>query len=85
MQLHGSKRIVRRAPYLPNPPKGYTGQNSTFSEHGHVAYQINGNHEMQLHGSQCFARRTPTPPPPYPNGQNVKILLFQNNVMLKTN
>ena len=26
-------------------------QNSTFSEHGHVAYQINGNHEMQQHGN----------------------------------
>ena len=26
------------------------GQKSTFSEHGYVAYQITGNHEMQQHG-----------------------------------
>ena len=30
----------------PDPWEGYTGQNSTFSEHGHVAYQIYWNHEM---------------------------------------
>ena len=29
---------------------GSIGQESTFSEHGHVAYQIKGNHEMQQHG-----------------------------------
>ena len=29
---------------------GSIGQKSTFSEHGHVAYQIIGNHEMQQHG-----------------------------------
>ena len=33
-------------------------QNSAFSEHGHVAYQFKGNHEMQLHGSKYFARRS---------------------------
>ena len=37
---------------------GSKGQNSTFSEHGHVSYQIKGNHQMQLHGSKYFARRT---------------------------
>ena len=40
------------------------GQTSTFSEHGSVAYQIKGNHEMQQHGSKYFARRSlPNPPP----------------------
>ena len=35
-----------------NPGLGSKGQNSTFSEHGHVAYQIKGNDEcskMQAH------------------------------------
>ena len=40
---------------------GSIGQNSTFSEHGHVAYQIKWNHEMQQHGSKYFARRPPMP------------------------
>ena len=30
---------------------GSIGQNSTFLEHGHVAYQFKLNHEMQQHGS----------------------------------
>ena len=37
------------------------GQNSIFLEHGHVAYQNKGNHEMQQHGSKSFARRPPSP------------------------
>ena len=48
----------------PDPWEGYTGQNSTFSDHGHVAYQINGYHEMQQHGSKHFARRSLPPPLP---------------------
>ena len=47
MQQHGSKYFARRP--LPPPPSdpgvGSKGQNSTFSQHGHVAYQIKGNHE----------------------------------------
>ena len=38
---------------LQTPPilgMGSIGQKSTFSEYGHVAYQITGNHEMQQHG-----------------------------------
>ena len=38
---------------------GLIGQKSTFSEHGHVAYQIKGNHEMQ----QLVANILPTDPP----------------------
>ena len=41
---------------------GLIGQNSTFSEYGHVAYQIKGNHKKQQYGSNFFARRpNPTP------------------------
>ena len=38
------------SPPPPLPPKGSTGQKSTFSEYGHIAYQITGNQEMQQHG-----------------------------------
>ena len=54
MQQHGSK-------YFAPPPTlvvGSLGQNSTFSEYGHV-----GNHKMQQHGSEYFAcRPSPTDP-----------------------
>ena len=62
---------------------GSKGQNSTSSEHGHAAYQIKANHEMQQHGSKYFASR-PHYFPLDPNGwgKKVKIQLFQNMVML---
>ena len=42
MQQHGSKYFARR----PTPLRmGSIGQNSTFSEHGHVAYLIKENYE----------------------------------------
>ena len=56
--------VANILPADPPPPTlgmGSIGQNSAFSEHGHVAYQIKWNHEMQQHGSKYFARR---PPPP---------------------
>ena len=40
---------------------GSIGQKLTFSEHGHVAYQIKGNNEMQQHGSKYFAGRPSSP------------------------
>ena len=43
MQQNCSKYFARRHPRS-------IGQKSTFSEHGHVAYQITGNREMQQHG-----------------------------------
>ena len=43
MQQHGSKYFARRP--LPDPAVGSIGQKSTFSEQGHVAYQIKENHE----------------------------------------
>ena len=57
---------------------GSKGQNSTFSEHGHVAYQIKGNHGY----SNMVANIMPADPPPDPGSQKVKIQVFQNMVML---
>ena len=60
---------------------GSKGQNSTFSEPDHVAYQLKGNHKMQQHGSKYFARRPPLPPHnPRGWGQKVKFQLSQNMV-----
>ena len=53
MQQHGSK-------YL-RPDTLDPGVGSTFSECGHVAYQIKANHEMQQLVSKYFARRPPSP------------------------
>ena len=63
---------------------GSTGQTSTYSEHGHVTYQIKGNHQMQQHGSKYFAPQIPYPPPPltWGWGQLTEIQLLQNMVML---
>ena len=54
MQQTGSKYFTRRLA-IPLPPTlgmGSLGQNSTFSEHGYVAYLIKGNYEIQ----QYFTR-----------------------------
>ena len=51
--------ILPADPLLPSPDPG-DGVNRSkfnFSEHGHVAYQIKCNHEMQQHCSKYFARR----------------------------
>ena len=70
MQQHGSKYFA--AYPLHTPPltlgMGSIGQLSTFSEHGHAAYQIkiNRNHLMQQHGSKYFAHRTTIPLLPDP-------------------
>ena len=74
MQQH-AVNILSTDPLPPPPLKGSTGQNSTFSEHSHVAYQSNGNYKMQQHCSQCFVRRAPLP-------RGVGLKLFQNMVML---
>ena len=46
MLEHGSKYFARRAP-TPSPVLWMRseGQNSTFSEHGHVTFQIKENQE----------------------------------------
>ena len=46
---------------------GFKGQNSTFLEHGHVAYQIKWNHEC----SNMVANILPAEPPD-PLGMGVK-------------
>ena len=56
MQQHGSIFFACR-PLLAYP-RGW-GQNSTFSEHAHVAYRIKGNHEC----SKMVATIVPTDPP----------------------
>ena len=53
------ENILPTYPLPQNPRDGTIGQNSTFSEHGHVAFQIKWNHEMQQHGSKCFVCRSP--------------------------
>ena len=57
MQQHGSKYLAHRPP--PNPGTGVKRSNSTFLEHGHVAYQIKGNHEC----SSMVANNLPADPP----------------------
>ena len=42
MQQHGSRSPLAPSLALVVESKG---QNSTFSEHGHVAYKIKGNHK----------------------------------------
>ena len=84
MQQHDNKYFTCRPPPSLTLGMGSIGQNYFFSEHGHVAYQIKGNHRMQQHGSKYFASR-PLPDPtlwPCCWGPKVKIKLFQNMVML---
>ena len=63
MQQHGSKYFASKPTSPTTLGIGSKGQNSTFSEHGHVAYNIKGNLEMQQHSSKYFACRPPTPDP----------------------
>ena len=57
MQQHASKYFACSPPPAPTPSLGMgsIGQTSNFSEHGHLAYQIKVNHQMQQHGSKFFA------------------------------
>ena len=60
---------------------GSKDQNPTFSEHGHVAYQIKDNHEC----SNMEENILPADPPPLDPGDEVsrsKSHFFQNMVML---
>ena len=63
MQQHGSKYFVLRPsppPLSPTLGMGSVGQNSTFSEHVHVAYQIKKNHKC----SNLVANILPADPLP---------------------
>ena len=49
--MKSSNMVDNILPTDPPPdPRGMgsIGQKSTFSEHGHVAYQIKGNHEFSI-------------------------------------
>ena len=62
IQQHSSNSFTRRT--SPNRTLwGSKGQNSTFSEHGHVAFHIKWNHEC----SNMVAILLPADPPPPPN------------------
>ena len=77
-QQHGSKYFACRTP----PPLALSkGQNSTFSEHGHVGYQIQGNDACSnMVANILLADPHLRRPPGW--DQKVKIQLFQNMVML---
>ena len=62
MQQHGNKYFASRQRPTHHPPALCVGQNSTFSEHGHVTYHIKGNHEW----SNMVANMLPTVPFLYP-------------------
>ena len=66
---------------MTHPLGGLTGwvkrSKIIFSEHGHVAYQIKRNHEMQQYVSKYFARRSTQP---WELGRQV---LFQSKLMLR--
>ena len=65
MQQHGSKYpYPQTSPLIPTPDPavGPIGQKSTFSEHGHVAYQIKWNHECSNMVVHIFSSADPTPP-----------------------
>ena len=62
MQQHTVANIL---PADPNPspsprPYGSKGRNPTFSEHGHVAYQVKGNHKCS-NTVTIFCPQTPPP------------------------
>ena len=64
MQQHGSN-YLNPDPH-PTLGMGSVGQNSTFSEHGHVAYQIKENHKCSI-----MDARRPLPHPIPDNGDEV--------------
>ena len=73
MQQHDRKCFAHRSPTNPlTLGLGSNCQNFTLSEHGHVAYQIKGNHEIQQHYN-----RRPLPHDPRGWGQTVKFNFFR--------
>ena len=61
MQQDGSKCFARRPPTTPHDPRGGV-LHLPFSEHGHVAYKIKGNHECSSMVAKYFGRRLRHPP-----------------------
>ena len=85
MQQHSSKYFsCRPHPFPLTFGMGSIGQNLTFSEHGHVAYQINGITKC----SNTVANIMPADPLPLDLWDGVnrsKFDFFQNMVMLISN
>ena len=87
MQQHGSQ-------YFADPPPTHThthhsgswvwsiGQNSTFSKHGHVVYQIKWNHECSKIASILPTDSYHSHPWPLGWGEKVESHIFHNMVML---
>ena len=68
--------------WIPHHPRpwGSKGQNSTFSEHVHIAYQIKGTHVY----SNKLANIFPTEPPlTVPGGHKVKINFSENGHVVR--
>ena len=53
------------------PGMGSKGQNSTFSEYAHVAYQIKGNHKCSNMQAHILSLHTPSTPGVGVKGQNI--------------
>ena len=68
MQQHGSKYFALRPKSL-TLGIGLIGQISTFSEHGHVAYQIKGNQVSSNMVVNIFQAVLPLTPNTGPKGQ----------------
>ena len=83
MQQYGSKYFACRPP---SPDSGVRskGQNSKFSEYGHIAYQIKRNNKCSIMVPNILRADTQPPyhPPPPAPGDEIKIQLFQNMVIL---
>ena len=58
------KIVFLQTPHTPPPLAwmGSNGQNSTFSEHGHVAYQIKWNRECSTLQAHIMCLHTPSAP-----------------------
>ena len=58
---------------------GITMSKFNFLEHGHVAYQIKGNHGCSNMVENILAGNPPTPS--NPGGQKVKTIFLQNIII----
>ena len=76
MQQHGSKYFACRSP-SPTLGMGSVRQNSTFSEHGHVTYQIKENQKCSNTVATIFPAH-PLPPDPG-NGANMSKFTFSEH------
>ena len=61
MQLHGNKYFSCGHP-SPDPGLGSKGQNSIYSEHDQVAYQIKENHKCYIVQAHILLLHTPSTP-----------------------